>query len=107
MSRRCRPGLRARILRGPNAGKIVVVVKRYFGERVSDGRWPEALFPWVATSTSGPLRFFSLDSRREVPPRSTIVVDDRNLEPLQDDDSEETGEGESSPSVRPAQGIDV
>lgn len=86
MTRRCWPGARARIVRGRNAGKTVVVVRRYFGEAVSDGYWPKALFPWVVTSLGPPLRFVMLDTGVEGPPAPTIVVDDCDLEPLHDDD---------------------
>lgn len=86
MSRRCKPGIRARIVRGSNAGKIVVVVRHYFGEYVNDAYWPKALFPWVVTSLAGPLRSTYIDSGKDAPPATTIVVDDSDLEPLRDDD---------------------
>jgi hypothetical protein len=89
MSRRCRPGMRARIIRSSNAGKIVVVVRRYFGEDVNDARWPRALFPWVVTSLGSPLRSVYIDTGIEAPPSMTIVVDDCNLEPLHDEDEED------------------
>ena len=88
MSRKCRPGIRARIIRSGNAGKIVVVVRRYFGEDVNGASWPRALFPWVVTSLSSPLRSAYLYTGEEAPPSMTIVVDDCDLEPLEDDDQE-------------------
>lgn len=88
MSRRCKPGIRARIIRGSNAGKIVVVVRRYFGEDVNDARWPQALFPWVVTSLGAPLRSICLSTGAEQPLAMTIVGDDCDLEPLRDDDDE-------------------
>jgi hypothetical protein len=91
MSRRCKPGIRARIIRGGNQGKIVVVVRRYFGEIVSGGPWPrELLFPWVVTSLSGPLRFVHLETGKEAVPSMTIVAEDSALEPLRDDDEDDT-----------------
>jgi hypothetical protein len=89
MSRRCKPGMRARIIRSGNAGKIVVVVRRYFGEPVNDARWPRALFPWVVTSLGSPLRSAYIDTGKEAPLSMTIVVDDCDLEPLRDDDDKE------------------
>lgn len=86
MSRRCKPGIRARIIRTSNAGKIVVVVRRYFGESVGDATWPQPLFPWVVTSLGSPLRSSYIDTGTEAPPSMTIVMDDSNLEPLRDDD---------------------
>lgn len=99
MSRRCKPGIRARIIRSSNAGKIVVVVRRYFGEDVNDARWPRALLPWVVTSLGSPLRSVYIDTGKEAPPSMTIVVDDCDLEPLRDDDDhEDTNEGILAPT---------
>ena len=101
MSRRCKPGIRARIIEGSDAGKIVFVVRRYFGEDVSDAEWPQALFPWVVTSLGSPLRSFYIDTGNESPPSMTIVVDDSDLEPLRDDDDhEDTPEGILTPIKR-------
>jgi hypothetical protein len=88
MSRKCRPGIRARIIRSGNAGKIVVVVRRYFGEDVAGASWPKALFPWVVTSIGSPLRSFCADTGKAQPLAMTIVCDDCELEPLKDDDEE-------------------
>lgn len=87
MSRRCKAGQRARIIgEGANRGRIVVVVRHYYGEKVSGARWPDAFFPWVVTSLGSPLRRFSVDTGEERPSCMTIVCDDRDLEPLNDDD---------------------
>lgn len=95
MSRRCKVGDRARIICGDNAGKIVVVVRRYFGEDVNGAKWPKPLFPWVITSLGSTLRSFYLDTGSEAPPSHTIVVDDCSLEPLRDeDDDEQSGESQ-------------
>jgi hypothetical protein len=85
MSRRCKAGQRARIIDGNNKGAVVLVVRRYMGERVSDATWPEALFPWVVTTLGAPLLWWSMDETRQGT-ASTIVMDDRDLEPLKDDD---------------------
>jgi hypothetical protein len=85
MSRRCKAGQRARILNGNNKGKVVLVVRRYMGEIIDGGKWPEALFPWVVTTLGAPLLWWSLDETRQGT-ASTIVMDDRDLEPLKDDD---------------------
>lgn len=84
MSRKCKPGIRARIIRGRNNGQIVVVVRRYFGEAVSGGTWPRALFPWVVTSLGSALRSAFIETGAEALPSMTIVVDDCDLEPLDD-----------------------
>ena len=86
MRRRCRPGQRARILTGWNRGKIVLVVRAYLGEEVSGAHWPTILYPWVVTSLSVPLRCCELHTMRERMPTMTIVDDDRDLQPLDDDD---------------------
>ncbi len=68
MSRRCKPGMRARIIGGCNAGKIVVVVRRYFGETINDAHWPQPMFPWVVTSLTGPvLRSICLATKKQMP----------------------------------------
>jgi hypothetical protein len=85
MSRRCKAGQRARIINGSNKGKVVLVVRRYMGEVIEGGKWPNALFPWVVTTLGAPLLWASLDGTREGT-ASTIVVDDRDLEPLKDGD---------------------
>ena len=89
MSRRCKPGVRARIISGSNVGTIIVVVRRYFGEEVSGAMWPKALFPWVVISLGAPLRSWDIINRLEMAPEMTVVVDDCDLEPLQDDDDRE------------------
>jgi hypothetical protein len=89
MSRRCKPGMRARIVNDcSNRGKIVLVVRPYFyPEEVEGARWPEeVLRPWVVTSVSGPLRSYYTETNNECPPSLTIVVDDEDLQPLDDDD---------------------
>lgn len=87
MSRRCRAGQRARIIsEGPNSGAIVLVERPYFyPEKIGNSVWPRVLRAWVITSLGGPLQSFYLDGG-ECPPARTIVFDDRNLEPLDDDD---------------------
>lgn len=87
MSRRCKPGQRARIIGGgANHGAIVLVVRPYFyPDKVSDSTWPRQQRPWVITSLGQPLQSFYLDGR-EAPARQTIVCDDRDLEPLGDDE---------------------
>lgn len=85
MSRRCRPGIRARIIStGRNDGAVVVVVRRYFGELVSGAHWPKPML--VVTSLGGPLATFAVHTKVACPPSMTIVVDDSELEPLRDDD---------------------
>lgn len=87
MSRKCKRGQRARIIGGRNAGKIVLIVRPYFYPQiVNDASWPMAVYPWVVTSLSGPLRSIEVDSGKECPPTMTIVADDPELEPLDDDD---------------------
>lgn len=100
MSRRCKPGMRARVIgTSANRGKVVLVVRYYFGESVSGTFWPLPLFPWVVTSLGGPLQSRHLDTGRLAPPRMTIVLDDSELEPLRDDDEQDAGrESTSTPS---------
>lgn len=98
MSRRCKPGQRARIVSGADTGAIVVVVRYYFGETLGGATWPQALLPWVVTSLGRPLHWVSLDDRTRAGQLMTIVRDDSELEPLPDDDdglSHSTGEDRS------------
>lgn len=105
MSRRCKPGKRARFIKSVNKGKIVLVVRHYFGEPVSNGRWPLPPFPWVVTSLSGPLRFVHLDSGKEAMPAMTMVADDSDLEPLDDDGDRSSDEFDLAiPSANAANG---
>lgn len=93
MTRRCRPGQRARIIgKNKNAGKVVLIVRYYFGDEVSGFTWPEAIFPWVVASLGGPLRNFHIPSGMEAPRKMVIVVDDCDLLPL---DEGEDGLNES------------
>lgn len=86
MSRRCKPGQRARFLGGFNKGRIVLVVRPLFEESFDGSIWPQAVFPWVVTSLSDGLRTLNLDSGKENPLRRSIVACDLDLEPLKDDD---------------------
>lgn len=101
MSRRCKAGQRARIIGdSSNAGQIVLVVRPYFlPEEINDATWPEGIFPWVVTSLGASLRSFSIGTEEECPPARTIVVDDCDLEPLDDDDD---GLGEVEVIEKPA-----
>lgn len=87
MSRRCKKGQRARFIQGLNAGKIVLIVRAYrYPELVNDASWPTAIYPWVVTSLGGPLRSVDAETEEECPPSMTVVADDPDLEPLDDDD---------------------
>lgn len=87
MSRRCKPGQRARVIcSGANKGKIVVVVRHYFGEEVDGATWAEYLYPWVATSLGAPLWWRKEKDSSVRGASMTIVLDDSALEPLDDDD---------------------
>lgn len=88
MTRRCKPGQRARITTGTvDKGKIVLVVRPYRpGEKISDGTWPEALYPWVVTSLSAPLGWHRIGNPDIKGVSFTVVMCDTELEPLNDDD---------------------
>lgn len=86
MSRRCKPGQRARVISGLNKGRVVLVVRALW-ERTFDGAtWPQALFPWVIASLGEGLRSTNLETGLEYPLRRLIVACDLDLEPLHDDD---------------------
>jgi hypothetical protein len=90
MTRRCTAGQRARIINGGwNAGKVVVVVRAYHGEALSGTTWPLVVFPWVVSSLSSALRSRCLDTGKEVAATMVIVCDDRDLQPLNDEDEKE------------------
>lgn len=87
MSRRCKPGQRARIIDGGwNHGKIVLVVRPYFGEEIEGCSWPLPIFPWVVSSLGAPLRRRCLSTKQEKPAKIVMVCDDCALEPLEDED---------------------
>jgi hypothetical protein len=100
MSRRCKPGQRARIIsEGTDRGKIVLVVRPYFyPEEVSDATWPRNIAPWVVTSLGALLHSVSLKTGKEAPPARTMVMDDRDLEPLDDDDDPAVDEAAKRPT---------
>lgn len=102
MSRRCKAGQRARIVAaGSNRGKVVLVVRRYLGEEISGGTWPNPLFPWVVTTLGAPLDWSGIgDGQRGT--ATTIVLDDSQLEPLNDDDDGLTRSTDLSEPRRPA-----
>lgn len=104
MSRRCKPGQRARIIRGGwNHGKIVLVVRPYFGEDLNgDGTWPLAILPWVVSSLGVPLRRICLSTKQEKPAKMVMVCDDCDLQPLDDgDDGLTQTTAQDNPLVRP------
>ena len=86
MKRRCKAGDRARIIKGGDEGKIVVVVRKYHGERLGGYHWAEVLFPWVVAAIGAPLNFVI----RGKPPKNISVrvgvYEDSDLEPLREDD---------------------
>lgn len=86
MSRRCKPGQRARFVRGRNKGRIVLVVKALYTNEFDGSTWPEAIFPWAVTALGAPLRTINLGTQIENPPTMTMCCCDMDLEPLNDED---------------------
>lgn len=88
MSRRCKPGQRAKVINDTaNRGKIVLVICPYFGEKFPcGGHWPKPLFPWVVTSLGTPFDWVMLDDPSIGGTSMTIAICDTELEPLDDDD---------------------
>lgn len=90
MSRRCKPGQRARIINSiTDKGKVVLVLSYYFGEVIAGASWPKPIFPWVVTSLGAPLGWARLDGSKKGT-AMTVVLDDCDLEPLDDDDGRVT-----------------
>jgi hypothetical protein len=85
MNLRFKPGQRARILDGLNKGVVVRVKRIYAGETTSGSIWPEGLTPWLVATLGEPLAWRSADCL-EQGTASEIVVEDRNLEPLTDEE---------------------
>jgi len=101
MSRRCKPGQRARVVGSNwNKGQVVLVVRYYFGEDIDGAKWPEAIFPWVVASLGAPLRRMCLTTRKETPAKMLAVMDDCDLQPLDDNDD---GLNESADTDRPVE----
>ena len=90
MTRHCRVGDRARIVNGGDQGKIVLVLRKYHGERIDGAIWVERLLPWVVVSLSGRLGCINSRTKAELPSVMTAVYDDSDLEPLRDDDPDIT-----------------
>lgn len=89
MSRKCKPGQRARVIDGGvNEGKIVLVVRHQLRPDFEGSRWPDAVLPWVVAAIGSPLEF-TRTVNGEDPRRMqhwTAIYCDTGLEPLQDDD---------------------
>lgn len=85
MSRRCKPGQRARV---KHSGQIVMVVAPYFeGQEWGGSRaWYIEFYPWKTVSLGGPLRIVDSKTREFMRMSMYCVHDDRALEPLDDDD---------------------
>lgn len=98
MSRRCKPGKKARILGGLNSGRVVLVVRALHGQDFEGSLWPEAIYPWVVSGIGGPLRTRDLETKLENPPRANIVECDLRLEPF---DDEEDGQQHSTERRKP------
>jgi hypothetical protein len=104
MSRRCKPGQRARVIgEGWNQGAIVLVVGPHFpGEEWGgDGQWVAGLFPWKTISLSGLLRIQDADTLEPLAPSVYGVFEDEDLEPLEDGDD---GPARSTGKDRPKHG---
>jgi hypothetical protein len=105
MTRKCKPGQRARVVgRGLDDGKVVLVVRRYHGEEIEGAIWHRTLFPWVVVSLGAPLHSVYFRTGLPAPPSMTAVICDTRLQPLDDDDdSLDTSEGLDRPVERPKQ----
>lgn len=87
MARRCKVGQRARFIGTWNMGRIVVVVRRYCGEKIDGATWePRGLFPWVVSSLGKPLDAYWTSDNSPCPSMTVVAADDE-LEPLNDDES--------------------
>lgn len=86
MSRRCKPGQRARVVVGVNKGRIVLVARALHEGTFNGAHWPKAIFPWVVASLGDGLQSVDLKTNMPLPPAHSIVLCDRDLEPLDDDD---------------------
>lgn len=80
----------------------MVVVRKYRGEEIGGATWHEEVFPWVVTSLSGLLSRCVHATGAPLPPVMTIVIDDRDLEPLPDegDHTDEDAEIDLAPPSR-------
>jgi hypothetical protein len=102
MTRKCKPGQRARVVTaGLDKGKVVLVVRRYHGEEIEGAIWHRMLFPWVVVSLGAPLHSVYLHTKLPAPPSMTAVICDTQLHPLDnDDDSLDTFEERDKPVGR-------
>lgn len=109
MSRRCKPGQRAKVIgEGWNKGAIVLVVSPYFPseEWGGPGQWAASLFPWKTIALGGPLRIRDADTLEPLAPSVYCVFEDEDLEPLKDDDDGLTrSTGKDRPTRDPACGV--
>lgn len=86
MSRRCEPGQKARVLKGMNQGRVVLVVRALHGQEFEGSIWPLPIYPWVVSGVGGPLRTRCISTGLENPPMQNIVACDLELEPIDDHD---------------------
>lgn len=88
MSRRCKPGQRAKVTSEGNRGRIVLVVGYYFS-RMKWGDcdvWHIDFFPWKVLSLGPPLNTWDAITGECLNTDMQCVIDDADLEPLDDDD---------------------
>lgn len=85
MSRRCKPGQRARVI---DNGAIVMVVGHYFHGEEWGGHtgWYTEFYPWKTVSLGAPLEIVSEKTGKFLFMSMYCVHDDAGLEPLDDGD---------------------
>lgn len=85
MSRRCKPGQRARVIHN---GAIVMVVGHYFHgvEWGGSTNWHTEFYPWKTVSLGAPLEIFSMKTGKFMRMSMYCVHEDADLEPLDDGD---------------------
>jgi hypothetical protein len=104
MSRRCKPGQRARVIKETSAkGCIVLVVAAHHHGQEWGGAsdWKPCIFPWKTISLGRPIKIHQGDEFWKM--SMYCVFEDSDLEPLEDDDDGLTRSTEKSkPIKRPA-----
>lgn len=108
MSRRCKTGQRARVIKNTSAkGLIVLVVGPYHHgqEWAGASDWTPCIYPWKTISLGRPIRLHKGDDFWKE--SMYCVFEDSELEPLDDDDdgltrTTEQGKPRVKKAVKPA-----
>lgn len=101
-ARRCKAGQMAIVIKGPNAGKIVLVVKAM----AVDSKWTMALVPWKVLAEGSPLDIYHPETGLWLGRSEVAHMDDSQLCPIEPDaDSTDANEAQPRKVIRRKQKV--